>query len=183
VPAKQSPSFADILDLAIENHQSRIWTALPAQIVEYNPTTQRISAQPLVPVAHYNEDDERVVERLPVVGDVPVMFQRSKWGGTTFPLEAGDIGLLVFTSCPMSKWLSDNGREVRTTEHVEDRRNHLTDAVFVPGLFASSTPSSAPTDALVVHGALIKLGGDDASDPIMRRSERPVRRTHARCLR
>lgn len=169
VPLKQSPTFPDILQQALDNHQSRVWTALPARVQDYSPTTQRVSAQPLVPVAYYDEDDERHVEPLPVIGDVPVMFPGCGPYRMTWPVALGDLGLLIFTSCSLDRWLEGDGRAV--ADPVEERRNHLSDAVFVPGIFASSTPTAAPMDALVVHADAIKLGGDDATDPVVRKSD------------
>lgn len=169
MPRSQTPNFAEILTLAIANAQSRIWTALPGVVTEYDEETQRAFVQPLVGRVIYDENDERQTERLPVIGDVPVMFQRAGSMGITFPIETGNVGLLVFTSCSLDKWFAGDGSEVRDPGF--EHRNHLSDAVFIPGLFALSPPTSAPTNALVVHGTWIKLGGDDADDPVVRKSD------------
>ena len=36
---------------------------------------------------------------------------------------------------------------------------------------ATAPSTTAPTDALVVHGDAIKLGGPDATDPVVRKSD------------
>lgn len=167
MPKSQTPDLVEILRQAIENAQSRFWTALPGRVESYDETAQRASVQPLVKNIYYDENEERVAERLPMIGDVPVMFIGPGGARITFPLSKGDTGLLVFTSCSLDKWLTGDGREV---DPFHERRNHLGDAIFIPGLFAKP-PTSAPTNAMVVHVNQLLLGGDDASDPIVRKSD------------
>ena len=127
---QDSPSFAEVLMGAIDAAQSRVWVALPARVASYDPTTQTVVTQPTVANVYYNEDQERVPERLPVVS-APVMFPGSGIYSVTWPIKKGDLGILIFTSCALSRWLAGDGREV---DPVDERRGHLSDAVFIAGV-------------------------------------------------
>lgn len=168
----QSPTLADILDRVADNTKAGIWTALPGRVESFDVTSQRAAVQPLVKNVYYDENEERRSERLPVCEDVPVMFPGAGPFRLTFPIAQGDLGLLVFTSCSMDKLLALGGEIDPVADPGADRRNHLADAVFITGFYTfNAPPTSAPDDAMVMHASTIKLGGDDASDPVVRRSD------------
>lgn len=170
MPKSQSPGLAEVLAQAIENAQAGVWTALVGRVVSYNASEQSAEIQPVVANVFYDENEERVAERLPTIADVPVAFFGSGSFRITIPVVVGGFGMLVFTSCSLEKWLSGDGREV---DPVDERRNALTDAVFFPGLhtFGAPPPTSAPTNAMVLHASALLLGGDDANDPVVRKSD------------
>jgi hypothetical protein len=166
---EQTPDMGQVIAAFVEDGLSRVWTALPGRVVSFDHETQRASVFPLVQNIHYDENEERVAERLPVIPDVPVMFQGCGAYRITFPVSKGDLGLLVFTSCSLDRWLAGDGREV---DPGDDRRNNLSDAVFLPGLYSfGRSPTSAPSNAMVMHADSLLLGGPDASDPVVRRSD------------
>ena len=93
---QQSPSLAEIFEAAIASHAARVWTALPARVESYDSATQTISAQPVVHDVFYDEYGERRTQRLPLCLDVPVCFPRGSGVSITWPLQVGDLVLLVF---------------------------------------------------------------------------------------
>lgn len=163
-----TPSHATIYDLAFAKRAASIRVALPGRIESYNASTQKANVQPLILEEHTDDIGERQIERLPVVTDVPVCFPGCGGMRVTFPVKVGDTVLLVFCSSSIDRWLARGG-EV----DPEDTRHHnISDAIALPGLFDfAHVPTSAPTDALVLHSTKIQLGADDASDPVARKSD------------
>jgi hypothetical protein len=88
-----------------------------------------------------------VSEKLPKLADVPVKFQRCKQFTMTFPLVAGDYGLLVFCERNPGTWRSTGNQS-----DPGDLSTHgLGGAVFIPGLYPdSSAASSADTTNMII---------------------------------
>lgn len=165
----ESPTWPEVLGYAVDSRLASLFTAMPGRVDAFDPTTQRASVQPLVQRVYYDENDERQVERHQPIHDVPVMFPGAGAYRITFPVVKGDTVLLVFTSCSLDRWLGRGGE----VDPQDDRRNTLSDAIAIPGLYAfNALPTDeAPDDALVVHADLIKIGSPDADDPVVRRSD------------
>jgi hypothetical protein len=156
-----TPTLSEVLRTAIAAQQTTVFTALPAQVESYDSTKQKAIVQPLLKRGYQDEADERQVESLPAISDVPVIFPGAGEISITWPIAAGATGLLVFTSGSLDKWKSKGGE----VDPGDDRRNTLSDAVFIPGL----RPFSAPVEsgglhstALVVSAPLIHAGGSSS---------------------
>lgn len=159
-----TPSFAKLLRQAIDARLVDVHTAMPGKVTAYDVDTQRASVQPLLKRGRRGEDGERVAGLLPIVVDVPVSFPLAAAGGLTFPIAAGDTGLLVFTEGGLDVWLAGSGREV---DPGDDRRFTLTDAVFIPGTRATPAPSTAALeDAVVLSGDDVLLGDSTATSEV-----------------
>lgn len=174
VPTK-SPTWPEVISGAIDSRLNNVFTAMPGRVESFDPTTQRAAIQPLVMGAYRDEADVRLVERMPIVADVPVVFPGAGPYRLTFPVVPGSTVLLIFTSSSLDKWLAVGGE----VDPGDDRRNTISDAIAIPGLYSfggttgPGTPT-APNDAMVLWckaGETIKLGGDDADDPIVRKSD------------
>lgn len=168
----QTFSLAEVIRGALDARMSGVHVALPGKVTSYDATQQRVSVQPLIKRGYFDEEGERLVENLPVVPDVPVMFPGAGAYSITFPILSGTVGLLVFCDGSMDRWLADGD----LVDPGDDRVHALTDAVFIPGLrsfnrnggqaapIKNGTGTGAPpTNALVVNGADIRLGDKDAS--------------------
>lgn len=164
----QTPDIADVIDDAIDLRLDDVYTSMPGIVASYDPATQSASVQPAVDHTYENERGERVTERLPIIKSVPIKFQGSGPYRITFPIAAGDPVLLVFTSCPLGAWLAKGG----IVRNRDARRFKLGDAIAIPGLHSfANVPTTAPTNAMVLHADAIRLGGPDADDPIARKSD------------
>ncbi len=163
-----TPSLADILLQAIENHMLDVHTAIPAVVVSYDATKQRVSVQPLIKQARRDQTDERVVDELPVITDVPVEFPGSGAFSITWPIKKGDTGMLQFCEGSIDKWKTRGG----VVDPNDDRRFNLSDAVFHPGVrsFKSPIPSAGVhASAMVVRAPNeIHVGG---AEPLVTRAE------------
>lgn len=142
--------------------------ALPATVVAYDEATQLATVK-LVPCFRRRDPSQGgavVCYDPPDLPGVPVAFPGAGDWSITWPLAAGDAGLVVFADRSLSEWKATGADR---TEPQDPRRHDLTDAVFVPGLRspADALPAAAvDASALVIRGATIKLGSSAAADAV-----------------
>lgn len=156
-----SPTLLGAIKQALERKVKTMFGPMPAAVTAYDATTQRVSVQPLIRRSDYGEGGIRTVEGLPIVQNVPVMFPGAGSNRLTFPIAIGDTMLLVFADSSLDKWLARGGE----VDPEDDRHFDITDAVAYPSI-ERDPPTSAPTDAVVLHGAAIKLGSPAAVSPV-----------------
>ena len=163
-----TPLFAEVLTALVDSRINGIRVALPASVQSYDPTTQRADVQPLIQDGYYDSTNTRIVERLPVITDVPIVFPGSGGFRVTFPVAAGDVVLLVFSSSSLDRWLASSGAEV---DPVDDRRHHISDAIAIPGLRAAPLGNATPGTmsmgqdggpTIEISGSTINAGGSNA---------------------
>lgn len=154
-----TPSLADLLLLAGSNLHDGVYTSLPAKVTRWDAAKQAVDAQPTTKRRVDPGDGSVVLERYPVVTNAPVAFPGSGPYRLTWPVAVGSIVLLVFPSTSIDRWLA-MGAEV---DPADDRKHTLSDAFAIPGGHSFAGPAkpgtTAPTDAMVLHAALLKLGG------------------------
>lgn len=159
-----TPNLADLLRMAGENLHDGMFTSLPAKVTRYDEARQAVDAQPWVKREVTLGDGSTSVERFPVVTNAPVMFPRSGPYGITWPIAVGSVVLLVFPSSSIDRWLATGGE----VAPADGRKHTLSDAFAIPGGHAfageAKPPTSAPTDAMVLHAAHLKLGGPNAAN-------------------
>lgn len=171
----RSPTLAELLRSAVDSGLEDVHVAIPGRIEEWDPVEQKASVKPLVKRRVATENGEELIEELPIISDVPVLFPRSKEFFLSFPLAQGDFVLLIFAERSIDKWLSGDGED---TDPNDFRRHDLTDAVAIPGCapFSKALAEVDPDNAVLGHdnGGVqvhvtadkkveIKLGGGDAS--------------------
>lgn len=156
-----TPTLAEVLLSAMDSRLGQDYRALPGRVESFDPSSQRISVQPLIRRGVIDESGDRQAERLPVITDVPVCYQGAGDISITFPLAPGDVVLLIFASASLDKWLAVGG----DVDPLDDRRHALSDAIAIPGLRA--TPNAIPaanldTVALKINAPAIHAGGTAA---------------------
>lgn len=150
--ASRLPTLAEVIRSHVLANLSEMHIALPGRIESYDAATQKASVQPLLKLPFEDEEGARQVERLPVIPGVPVQFPQGGGYRLTFPVAAGDTGLLLFSEASLDVWLAEGGE----VDPRDDRRSHLTDAIFLPGVRSFKTPI---TDAHETKLSLGKEGG------------------------
>jgi len=111
---------------ALRDFSSRTHVCLPARVEKYDHTQQRVEVKPLLRRAYA----DGVVEPMPVVVNVPLIWPRSGGAQMTFPVKKGDTVMIVMADRSIDRWLSQGGEVT-----PDDRRQHdLSDAIAVPGL-------------------------------------------------
>lgn len=136
-----SPGLGSLLADAIRSAMIDVHTALPARVESYDEATQTADIKPMLKRVMRRANMERVIETLPVIPCVPVMWPRGGGYFMHMPLSAGDSGMLLFSEYQMDRWRS-TGDDV---DPGDTRRHDLSGAVFIPGLFPSAEPIADAT--------------------------------------
>lgn len=113
---------------ALDQRQGQLWTALPAFLKSYAPATVTCEAQPTIQAQILQPDGKWIDTTLPICVDVPVMFPGGGGFTLSFPLVAGDEGLLVFGSRCIDSWWQSGGIQTQ----AELRMHDLSDGFFIP---------------------------------------------------
>ncbi len=120
--------------------------ALPGIITAYDKATQTVTVKPAL---RDRLSGGRLIE-LPLLSDVPVFFPGGADKAMTFPIEAGDECLVVFSDACMDGWFQYGGTQnpVSLRRHdlsdgfafvgFRSRRNALTDIPDDPSFFGAS---------------------------------------------
>ena len=163
-----TPSLRALIGRAIEGHADGMRVALPGEVVAYDPARQSVDVMPLIQNGYLDENGVRQIERVPIVLDVPLAFPGAGPYRITFPVAVGDHVLLVFCSSSITRWKLIGGE----VDPADDRRHDLNDAIAIPGIHDfAHVPTTAPTDAMVIHATELRLGSPTASDPVVRKSD------------
>lgn len=151
----RNPTLAEVVNDATEAALAEVPIWMPGRVVRYDATTQQVDVQPIPKDRYFDEDGNAVVQARPVVPSVPVMFPGGGGFTVTFPIEVGDVVILLFSGVSIDKWLgAGSDRELDPETHA---RHTLADAVAIPGIKSFARPrASAPTD----H---VRIGTDGAS--------------------
>lgn len=175
---RDTPSLAAVIRRALDARLVDVHTAVPAEVLEYDAATQKVTAQPLLRRAYWDESGERIAEKLAPIPGVPVAFPGSGGFRVTFPVVVGDTVLLVFSEASLDKWLSHGG----DVDPVDDARHELSDAIAIPGLrdFGHAL-GDAPTNrmsmgydsgpTIEIDESEVRLGSNGANDPVALKSD------------
>lgn len=139
-------NLTSVLNQAIRNRLAELHTAMPAQVVSYEFSTQKAKVQPTIKRKYADGRSDKY----PVINDVPVIFPRSGGASMTFPVKAGDTVLLIFTGRSIEQWLNNGGGNVTPSDN---RMHNLNDAVAIPGLIPFTAGSYAKNneDVLITY--------------------------------
>lgn len=120
------------LRAALQGWQSELWTALPAILQTFDPDKMVCVAQPSIQATVTAQDGTWLDVNLPVLLDCPVIFPSGGGFALTFPLAAGDEGLVVFASRCIDAWWAQGGIQKQARFRMHD----LSDGFFLPGCFS-----------------------------------------------
>lgn len=157
------PTFADVLQEALNARLANVHTSIPAVIHTYDQTTQTAQVRINIRFAR-REDGVLLRYSPPILSNVPVAWPSASSYSITYPLAAGDTGLLIFSERSLDEW-----KQAKQSDEVEPamlRRFHLSDAVFLP---QGRSPAEAlgaealASGALVVRGTEVRLGDSTAT--------------------
>lgn len=159
---RKTPNLASILANLAKVAMSDVWVSMPARVDEYDGTTGTVTAQPLLKRRYRGEDGELQTESLPSVTHVPVVFFGGIAGRITNGVSTGDVGLLIFVSGSLDRWVARGGE----VDPEDDRRNSLSDAVFLTGLTSPAGHTPAHETAGVWECDDIRLGSAAADKQV-----------------
>ncbi len=138
--------------MAFEAMQSRLWTALPAIVQSFNAAQMTVTAQPTINGRYIDSTGAGQSLQMPVLLDVPVLWQGGGGATLTFPIAQGDECLVVFSSRCIDAWWSLGGAQ----DPPEIRMHDLSDGFALVGM--RSLPRAYAVDT--TH---VMLRSDDGS--------------------
>lgn len=145
----RTPTLTEVILAAIESRLVDVHTSIPGKVVRYDAAKQLVDVAPQIKTRHTDEDGAAVVEALPVVTNVPVVFPGSGGFSITFPVQVGDVVWLSISEASLDKWKSQGGE----VDPLDPRRHHLSDAVALVGLRPFSDPLPSTETGVVTIGS------------------------------
>jgi hypothetical protein len=106
---------------------SNIHTAMPGEIVSFDPLTQTATIQPSLQRLLEGADG---AENLPPIEDVPVCMPGGGGFWINLDLAAGDTGIIIWSERSIANWLTLGGQ----ADPDDTRKFDLSDAMFIPGI-------------------------------------------------
>lgn len=134
-----------------------VYTNLPAEVIDYDASTQTCTVQPLI----NTKDSDGTVIVDSVVGGVPVVFPSAGGGIISFPIQRGDTVLLCFSMRSIDEWTEGDGSPSTPSE---SRLHELSDAIAIPGLLPKQNSLQPSTDDVEIkfkgNRVTLKANGD-----------------------
>lgn len=104
-------------------------TAMPVQVVSYDPSEMTCTLQPLIRAYIPNQNGTSGFVQLPLLIHCPVIFPGGGDWVLTFPIQAGDEGLAIFSSRSIDNWWLAGGIQ----NQVELRAHDISDGFVIVG--------------------------------------------------
>lgn len=128
-------SIVDALNDFLIDRFADLHTCMPGRIESYEYSTQRAQVKPLLKRALKSGAQIEY----PVITGVPVLFPCTPSTGITFPVNIGDLVLLLFSEKSLDNWVFSGG--VSDTDKA--RLHDLSDAIAIPGIISFNQSSKA----------------------------------------
>lgn len=138
---------------SFRGEQAKLWTALPATVLDVNLERQTITAQGVINGVITNKDGSKTPLDPPVFINVPICFPRGGGYAITFPLRAGDEVLIIFSSRCIDGWWQSGGIQVPPDLRMHD----LSDGFAIPG------PASIPNALSGVSSNSLRVMNEEAT--------------------
>jgi len=162
-PENYTPELSEIIEQAIESRLFDMHTGLPAKVNSFNASKQTCSVVPLLKRVFLDENNEELVQEMPTIENVPIVYPAGGGWAITWPLQKDDIVYLTFAERSLDRWLEQpKGSFV---DPIQARKFDLSDAVCIPGF----RPRVSPLQNL--DSADLKIGREDGSNEIVLKSD------------
>lgn len=163
--APRTPSLAELLAIHAEAIRRSIHVSLPGRVEKYYADENRADIKPLLKDRVTTREGGELLEVLPVIPSVPIVFPRAGGFFITLPVAKGDLVELVFSDRSVDNFLSGRGTD---TDPDDFRMHDLTDAFAILGgyPFGLGVTDSGTDNNLVLGkegGAQIHVKPDQVS--------------------
>lgn len=164
----ESPSLEEVLSWAMETRLANVFRALPGKVNSYNNKTQTADIKPLLRHNVQTSDGGELVESIPVLRDVPIIFPRGGGHFISFPIKKDDKVLIVFCDRNIDQYMrQDQTVNPDGVDPLDLEIGGLNGAVAIPGFFPekeqlSSTDADSDNMVLGLEGGTsqVHIGGD-----------------------
>lgn len=145
-----------VLKSVVEGRQVDLWTALPGIIQTFDPATLTVTVKPSIKGLVTKTDGSGMADwaEMPILPDVPVVFQHGGGYSLTFPIKPNDECLVIFSSRCIDNWWDQGGIQTQR----ELRMHDLSDGFAIVG------PWSQKTKITKVSTTTVQLRSDDGRD-------------------
>jgi hypothetical protein len=135
--APRTPTLPELFDIHADAVRRSVNVALPGRIEKYDSSEQKADVKPLLKDLVAMRDGEELLEVLPVIPAVPVVFPRAGGFFITLPVAAGDHVLLLFNDRSIDNFKASLGAD---TDPDDFRTHDFSDAVAFVGFYPFTKP-------------------------------------------
>ncbi len=151
------------LKAALDQRQSVMWTALPGIVESVNLAEGTVSIQPALQEPKPLRDGTSEWVTIPILIHCPILFHHGGGFSLTLPIQAGDEGVILFSSRCIDAWWQQGGVQ----KQAELRMHDISDGMFIPGGWSKpNVPASISADAAQLRNAdgtvLLEIGASGA---------------------
>ncbi len=140
------------LRIALTGWQSRMWTAMPGIVVDFDSSSMTATIQPSIQGEIEDEFGKTTYVNLPTLIHCPVVFPQGGGFVFTMPITTGDEVLIIFGSRCIDSWWQSSGIQ----KAAEFRMHDLSDGFCLPGPFSKP---KAPVGVSTTNAQLRTLAG------------------------
>lgn len=133
-------TLEEVIDRAFDSRMSGVWTALPGRVKSFDAASSTATVQPFPSI--FLAGEPLVI---PEIADVPVSYPQGGGASITYPLAAGDVVLLLFSTLPLGRYREEGA----DGDPVDTRRFDLSDAWAIP--LAGGDQPAATAGRMVVE--------------------------------
>lgn len=152
---------ATIINNLIDRVKRELRVCMPCVVVKYYATEGVVDVH-----VNIKEVFKDLEQEVPQLIKIPVIFSRTKEVAITYPINAGDCGIVLFCDRDIKNWLL-SGQNVKP---ASKRMHHFTDSVFIAGLFPSKSGKAINAKDLVVEFKDTKITIEDSGNVIIKAS-------------
>lgn len=159
-----TPTLEEIIGAAVEHRLLDVHTGQPAVVTSYDADAKTVDVLPQLARILDDDNDEKVVEAMPQIFNVPVKFPGTGSFVITWPIEEGDTGWIDFAERNIGQW-----QETGEGGDPGDLGMHeLSGASFYPGLrHSGNVGGDTDASAMVIGAPQLKLGSSSAAHPML----------------
>lgn len=126
----RTPTLSELLAIHGDAVRRSIHVMLPGSVDKYYADENRADIKPVLKDRLATRDGQELLEVLPVIPSVPIMFPRAGGFFITLPVAKGDLVALVFSDRSLDNFLSGKGAD---TDPDDFRTHDLSDPYAILG--------------------------------------------------